>query len=1297
MDERSVEFKATYWRFEDNTAEDGVSKELNILIGGITKDLKTVFVRVRGFTPFVYLQLPKRIKWGKEKCQTLFEFFQKRMKSNAPVNYNMQIRYLLHYREQVKVMFLSFSTYEATKQFARICARGRISVYNVGTFSGYELKVHEHNIDPILKFASCKGIKLAGWIKVKETIPERQRGLPADERKFTTSNIDMEAYWKDVNPTEGPKNVIVNPTFCSFDIECYSKNHNSKLPDPEIAENVVFQVSMVFGRLGEQEKEKILITLFDPLDIDGVKVYRFESEKELLLGFTSLIQEKNPDLMLGYNIMKFDWQYLITRSDVLGIYLRFAKLSRLLDERAVRDQKKWSSSAYGDQVFQYFDCHGRVNVDVLLEVERNYKLPKYSLDKVSEYFLKKHKEDVTPRELFMLYQLTNELLEPSKKIDPEIFSKIKARALEILIEKKIISTTVINYREEIKSSVSDEFHYLIRKALQIVGIYCVKDTILPLELSDKLVLWTTMEEMSNCMHIPTSYLHTRGQQIKVLAQVYRETLFKGLIIPYHQKSNDPKDDEKYQGAIVVEANPGFYKNVATLDFASLYPTTMIAFNICYTTLLRDEDETPDEECHVIEFEDHVGCEHDPQKRKKKKSDILCAKHRYRFRKVKIVIHEDGKIERLYEGILPRLERNLLAERKTVKKEMFKMQSRLKMQRGEADREEIKRWASWGWEILEKGHLSDSEEKILEVCCNVLNARQLALKVSANSAYGAMGAKNGFIPLIPGAASVTAMGRRLITKAIDKTLENWDCARLVYGDTDSCMLYFHGKDLKESFNIAESVSHVVTHYLKCDIIGVTEDFQVKYIDPESGEEKLLTLDQVKPCHHKGLNKEDFLKVLEYQDNPIDLEFENMYGKFLLLTKKRYIAYVINKDGDVIAVTKKGVVMARRDNCEFLRETYKKISTGILDEKEEEEIMDELYDRVHALFTMQIKDEDLIIYLGIKDIKEYAKKESSDEVSSDTNRFLDINGNPIEDDIKDPLDSRLVYRNIPQCLLGLKMLKRGDDIPPNTRLEIIYLENPDAIHQGDKAEDYTYYRENRLLEGLRPDPLHYLEKQLAKPVTELIQVRYPREHVPYEKLDDALDRVLSELSPRQKQLVTKTRTFVKKRPNSDENYVYKGKRAKVEYILASAMKGGANEINIYKDVELVEVCKKWKSREILNRCYKQKGVKKRPSKRPWRNGNELPSGTNIMLMRGHDGYSAGTLAKVADVKVEGDEYIYSIVMDEKRDIILKGIPRKDISTYLHRDSTILNDMLKARQYYKQVVTELRVLFRKVDFID
>src|SRR3546814_17864726 len=66
-------------------------------------------------------------------------------------------------------------------------------------------------------------------------------------------------------------------------------------------------------------------------------------------------------------------------------------------------------------------------------------------------------------------------------------------------------------------------------------------------------------------------------------------------------------------------------------------------------------------------------------------------------------------------------------------------------------------------------------------------------------------------------------------------------------------------------------------------------------------------------------------------------------------------------------------------------------------------------------------------------------------------------------------------------------------PNTRLEYIYLENKNVKHQGEKAEDYTYYKENKSIFNFKPDYLHYLEKNLLNSVTELLTVKYKHEKV------------------------------------------------------------------------------------------------------------------------------------------------------------------------------------------------------------
>lgn len=73
--------------------------------------------------------------------------------------------------------------------------------------------------------------------------------------------------------------------------------------------------------------------------------------------------------------------------------------------------------------------------------------------------------------------------------------------------------------------------------------------------------------------------------------------------------------------------------------------------------------------------------------------------------------------------------------------------------------------------------------------NVLEGRQLALKISANSVYGFTGATVGQLPCLEISSSVTAFGRMMIDKTRHKVEELYPGSKVVYGDTDSVMVMF----------------------------------------------------------------------------------------------------------------------------------------------------------------------------------------------------------------------------------------------------------------------------------------------------------------------------------------------------------------------------------------------------------------------------------------------------------------------------------------------------------------------------
>lgn len=119
---------------------------------------------------------------------------------------------------------------------------------------------------------------------------------------------------------------------------------------------------------------------------------------------------------------------------------------------------------------------------------------------------------------------------------------------------------------------------------------------------DKLMCFINYIEMARVTGVPFNYLLSRGQSIKVLSQLFRKANDDGYVVPAlkgegaHFAFFDNFDqcskfrivgsDEQYEGATVIEPKKGFFDvPIATLDFSSLYPSIMMAHNLCYTTLI----------------------------------------------------------------------------------------------------------------------------------------------------------------------------------------------------------------------------------------------------------------------------------------------------------------------------------------------------------------------------------------------------------------------------------------------------------------------------------------------------------------------------------------------------------------------------------------------------------------------------------------------------------------------------------------------------------------------------------------
>jgi DNA polymerase elongation subunit (family B) len=822
----STKTKCSFFPYQWSTEDIDCGDTYNTIIRiyGLNSEGESVYACVNDYSPHVYLELPnKYITWTQGNIKNVCDRIMSMTHKFPPVSYELQYKHKLYYSHldtscnNIKFPYLKilFPSEVAIKYF-NACIRKGLYVAGMGNLA---VKLHETKVSPILKFLRDKSLSTAGWIDFK--------GVKIlDDYKESSFQHEYQCSWIDFKLTTNVdlKKTCSKPTIMSFDIEANSSNPN-KMPDPNKPNDKIFQISCIICKQGDDEKDykSYLLSLGKPNIIKGVTIFTFKSELALLNGFARFVQDFNPNVIVGYNILGWDYQYMIDRAELLRSN-DFSDQGVLIGKRCEVKKISWSSSAYSVQEFSYIDPEGRLIVDMLPIIRRDHKLESYTLDSVSRKFkLAKFKQDLGHIGIFRCYK---------------------------------------------------EF---TGESLAEVGEYCVVDSLVCLLLFEMLNTWVGLTEMANICKVPVFYLYTKGQQIKCFSQLYIEALTTNTVV--EQNVFEVDENVKFVGATVLQPREGLYDNVLMFDFASLYPSIIIAYNICYSTFAED-DKIPDSMCHILEWEDHVGCEHDKEVRKTKivKNKIICGKHRYRY-----VKHP--------KGLVPTLVEKLLDARKEVR-------------------------------IQLKKAYSDNNKMLV----SILDNRQLAIKVSANSVYGMMGVKKGFLPFTPGAASVTAAGRKALLKTV-KYIEEEEKGSVLYGDTDSVFARWeHLKTPQECW-----------------------DFSLKL------EERFVGL---------------FPK-------PMKLEFEEkFYKKLFMLSKKRYMAMVgVLKEGEVIlddALLVKGVVLNRRDNCYMLRTLYKDVVDMIFDGSHQNKITNHIIDNVRNVITSDCDIKEFTISKSVKDDDSYIVK-------------------------------------------------------------------------------------------------------------------------------------------------------------------------------------------------------------------------------------------------------------------------------------------------------------------------------------
>ena len=710
---------------EDECDSESV-KSYQIYVHGITHNGESVCLRIMNFVFYLYIEVPERYEriWSSEQTNILFNYLKKRLGKSGK---NLVAKSLvdkiniLGFRNLKKSKFIRmcFNTEEAFRKI-KYTLNKPIKISQLSQ-SGINFKMFESNLDPVVRFTHLRNIRTAGWIKIKKG------DFSLEDDNISTAQIQATVHWKQVFPHMVKKNEIdcdcedIAPIrVLSWDIECQSSRGFPEFPDATIPGDYISQIGCCLLIFGEQ-KIKFLLTCVDSNQTEEGILIQCKNESQLLKQFCDLISNLDPDILTGYNTWGFDDKYFWKRLEIKGVVGYAKKLSRIEELEPSLEEKNLSSGAYGHNEFKILECPGRETLDLIMAIRRDHKLESYKLGRVGEHFKQGTKVSML------------------EALGPDVWK-------ELGYTPKQIKATIDNVDGKI-SEYDTLFRILnsgCKEWVKVACDYCMQDASLVIDLIEKLCVIPNNIEMAKSTRVPIGWLLLKGQQCKVFSQIVYEARLRDFVVPVID--HDDKPQTKFKGATVLTAMTGaYFEPVAGLDFKSLYPSIMIAYNMCFSTLVMDPKylNIPGVEYETVAWHEEAH-EDDNTKEWVEAKD-------YSFTFVQNI-----------KGVLPDILDRLWKDRNLTKKDM---------------KAEIKKCCT----LHSKGPYDDCPGCPYRFKAQVYNGKQLAIKVTMNSVYGFTGAGKGMLPCRPIAASVTAKGRQMIAHTSKLAQESYSCTT-TYGDS-----------------------------------------------------------------------------------------------------------------------------------------------------------------------------------------------------------------------------------------------------------------------------------------------------------------------------------------------------------------------------------------------------------------------------------------------------------------------------------------------------------------------------------
>ncbi|XP_021512883.1 DNA polymerase zeta catalytic subunit isoform X2 [Meriones unguiculatus] len=439
--------------------------------------------------------------------------------------------------------------------------------------------------------------------------------------------------------------------------------------------------------------------------ITGLEVTYAADEKALFQEITNIIKRYDPDILLGYEIQMHSWGYLLQRAAALSVDL-CQMISRVPDDK-IENRFAAERDDYGSDTMSEINIVGRITLNLWRIMRNEVALTNYTFENVSFHVL---------HQRFPLFTF------------------------------RVLSDWFDNKTDLYRWKMVDHYVSRVRGNLQML---------------EQLDLIGKTSEMARLFGIQFLHVLTRGSQYRV------ESMMLRIAKPMNYIPVSPSVQQRSQMRapqcvpLIMEPESRFYSNsVLVLDFQSLYPSIVIAYNYCFSTCLGHVENLG--KCDEFKF----GCASlrvPPDLLYQIRHDVTVSPNGVAFVKPSV-----------RKGVLPRMLEEILKTRLMVKQSM-------------------------------KAYKQD------RALSRMLNARQLGLKLIANVTFGYTAANfSGRMPCIEVGDSIVHKARETLERAIKlvNDTKKWG-ARVVYGDTDSMFVLLKGATKEQSFKIGQEIAEAVT--------------------------------------------------------------------------------------------------------------------------------------------------------------------------------------------------------------------------------------------------------------------------------------------------------------------------------------------------------------------------------------------------------------------------------------------------------------------------------------------------------